>query len=174
MRSYNGNLTIYQHAEGVGQVRWSSSNSPSIGITLLYNSNGSVILLFEKKNYSLLYKYSSFLDSPYVVILSKSGPSLHFSPSPAQWSQFDQEGSIFNRTTSARPRGEIEVGMRNVTWEKIEDNKNIVLYTNAYNGNYMIFRICFNSELDSINTHFQRIRRRLEESWRRILHWRTK
>ena len=114
MRSYNGNLTIYQHAEGVGQVRWSSSNSPSIGITLLYNSNGSVILLFEKKNYSLLYKYSSFLDSPYVVILSKSGPSLHFSPSPTQWSQFDQEGSIFNRTTSARPRGEIEVGMRNV------------------------------------------------------------
>ena len=115
MRSYNGNLTIYQHAEGVGQVRWSSSNSPSIGITLLYNSNGRVILLFVKKNHLLSFKYSSSLDSPYVVILSKSGPSLHFSPSPAQWSQFDQEGSIFNRTTSARPRGEIEVGMRNVT-----------------------------------------------------------
>ena len=128
MRSYNGNLTIYQHAEGIGQVRWSSINAPSNpfplsskGKTLLYNSTGSIIgkvirnfLLFVKKNYFLLIKYSSFVDSPYVVILSKSGPSLHFSPSPTQWSQFDQEGSIFNRTTSSRPSGEIEVGMQNV------------------------------------------------------------
>ena len=124
MRSYNGNLTIYQHAEGIGQVRWSSINAPSNpfpisskGKTLLYNPNGSIIgkvIIFAKKNYFLLIKYSSFLDSPYVVILSKSGPSLHFSPSPTQWSQFDQEGSIFNRTTSSRPTGEIEVGMRNV------------------------------------------------------------
>ena len=120
MRSYNGNLTIYQHAEGIGQVRWSSINAPSNpfplsskGKALLYNSNGSIIV-FVNKNYFLLIKYSSFLDSPYVVILSKSGPSLHFSPSPTQWSQFDQEGSIFNRTTSSRPSGEIEVGMRNV------------------------------------------------------------
>ena len=77
------------------------------------------LVIFVKKNYFLLIKYSSFLDSPYVVILSKSGPSLHFSPSPTQWSQFDQEGSIFNRTTSSRPSGEIEVGMRNVIWDKI-------------------------------------------------------
>ena len=50
MRSYNGNLTIYQHAEGIGQVRWSSINAPSNpfplsskGKTLLYNSSGSII-----------------------------------------------------------------------------------------------------------------------------------
>ena len=74
----------------------------------------SFYFTIREENDLLLIKYSSFSDSPYVVILSKSGPSLHFSPSATQWSQFDQEGSIFNRTTSARPSGEIEVGIINV------------------------------------------------------------